>query len=360
MNALVTRTNLRTWMCAASLAVLPAACGNAAQGGSANTAQGSASPREQDGEIVATVNGEPISAGDLEAALGAQLAKLEEQVHALKTQQLEALIAGKLLAAEAKRRGVTVEALEEQEIESRVEAVTEGDIDAFVKANAARLPPDTAALRPRIRTYLEAERENARRKAYLDSLRAASTVEVRLKPPAVYRAVVGADGFPSRGAKDARVTIVEFSDFHCPFCRSVQPTLNTLLTRYPKDLRLVYRHLPLDELHPQARRASEASWCADQQGKFWSFHDALYASGPDTSPATLSRLASNAKLDLGVFEACLAGGQAAAAVQEDVKEAGRHGITGTPGFFVNGRILTGNQPLQAFVDVIEEELREGD
>jgi protein-disulfide isomerase len=340
-------------MCAASLAVLPAACGNAAQ-------SGAAPPAAADAEIVATVNGEPISSRDVEAALGSQLAQLEEQAHALKSQQLETLIADKLLAAEAKRRGVTVDALEQQEIQARLEAVTEPDIDAFVKANAARLPPDTAALRPRIRKYLEAERESAQRKAYLDSLRSAAKVEVRLKPPAVYRAEVAAEGFPSRGPANAKVTIVEFSDFHCPFCRSVQPTLNTLLTRYPNDVRLVYRHLPLDTLHPQARRASEASWCADRQGRFWAFHDGLYASGPDASPATLTRVASNAKLDLGVFETCLASGEAEAPVQKDVEEAARHGINGTPGFFVNGRFLSGNQPLQAFVDIIEQELKKGD
>ena len=346
----VTSTSVRTWVCAASLAVLPAACGNAAQRTPAPPGEGS--------DVVATVNGEGISSGEVATALGAQLAKLEEQAYALKRQQLDTLIAGKLLATEAKRRGVSVEALEQQEIHARVEAVTEADIDAFVKANAARLPPDTTALRPRIRGFLEAERENARRKAYVDSLRAAADVEVHLKPPAAYRATVDADGYPSRGPADAKVTIVEFSDFHCPFCRAVQPTLNTLLERYPKDVRLVYRHLPLDDLHPTARRASEASWCADEQGKFWEFHDGLYRSGPDASPATLSRIASNAKLDVGVFESCLTSGRAAAPVSKDVEQATLHGISGTPGFFVNGRLLSGNQPLEAFVNVIEQELEE--
>ena len=345
------RARMHRWMFASALAVLPVACGNAAQSPPSPAGKG---------DVVAVVNGHEISSSELQNALGAQLAKLEEQAYALKKQQLDELIAERLLSAEATRRGVTVEALEAQEIAGHVPPVTEADIDTFVKTNAARLPPDTAALRPRIRAYLEAERAAARRKAYVDSLRSAANVEVHLEPPAVYRASVDADGYPSRGPADARITIVEFSDFHCPYCRAVQPTLNTILARYPKDVRLVYRHLPLDDLHPDARRASEASWCADQQGKFWAFHDGLYASGPDGSPATLKRIASNAGLDVDVFQACLASGKAAGPVQKDVEEAARHGITGTPGFFVNGRVLSGNQPLQAFVDAIEEELKEGD
>jgi protein-disulfide isomerase len=340
------KTGLRAWLCAASLAVLPAACANAAP---------EAAPPGGSGDVVATVNGTAITTGELETALGARLASLEEQVFTLKKEQLEAMIAERLLAAEAGRRGISVEALQEQEIGARVEPVTDADIDQFVKANAARLPPDTTALRPRIRAYLANERLEKRRDAYVASLRSAAAVDVRLAPPKIYRASVGADG-PSRGPEDARVTVVEFSDFHCPYCRAVQPTLNALLARYPNDVRLVYRHLPLDQLHPQARRASEASWCADRQGKFWAFHDALYAGGADASAATLARLAGNAGLDAGVFEACLASGQAAAAVEKDVEEATRHGLTGTPGFFVNGRPLTGNQPLEAFVAVVEQEI----
>lgn len=347
MHAISNQTGLRAWLCAASLAVLPAACGNAAP---------AAAPPGESGEVVATVNGTAITTGELETALGARLASLEEQVFTLKREQLEAMIAERLLAAEAGRRGISVEALQEQEIVARVEPVTDADIDQFVKTNAARLPADTSALRPRIRAYLENERLETRRDAYVASLRSAAEVDVRLAPPKIYRASVGADGFPSRGPKDAKVTVVEFSDFHCPYCRAVQPTLNALLARYPNDVRLVYRHLPLDQLHPQARRASEASWCADRQGKFWAFHDALYAGGSDASPATLARIAGNAGLDAGVFEACLASGQAAAAVEKDVEEAGRHGLTGTPGFFVNGRPLTGNQPLEAFVAVVEQEI----
>jgi protein-disulfide isomerase len=332
-----------------------AACGSSGPGGAA--AQPAAPPGRGAGDVLAVVNGEPITSGDVTAALGADLAKLEEQAYALKKQQVDAFIGEKLLAAEAKTRGITPEALAQQEITAKVAAVSDADIAAFVAANRSRIPGDPAALTPQIRAYLTAQRESSRREAYVGELRAKAAVQVHLVPPPVFRAPVAADGFPTRGPADAAVTIVEFSDFHCPFCRSVQPTLNQLLAKYPTQVRLVYRHLPLDSLHPQARRASEASWCAAQQGQFWPFHDRLYAAGSDGRDATLKQMAVDLGLDAAAFDACLADGSARAAVQADAEEGAKHGITGTPGFFVNGRILGGAVPLEAFVSIIEEELK---
>lgn len=343
----------RLWILAASIAVSAAACGNTSTTpGSAAAAPGS------DTDVVAVVSGESISAADLEDALGHRLAKLEQQAYELRKQQLDEMIAEKLLAAEAKRRDLSVEALLEQEVSAKVEPVAEADVEAFISANRSRLPADPSALKPRIQAFLAAQREADRREEYVGSLRAAAEVDVRLKRPRVYRATVTKADAPSRGPEDAPVTVVEFSDFHCPFCRAVQPTLNALLEKYPEQVRLEYRHLPLDDLHPQARRAAEASWCADRQGKFWAFHDRLYASGPDASDATLARLAKDAQLDVAALETCLASGQAKGPVQQDVDEAARHGISGTPGFLVNGRLLSGNMPLDAFVEVVEEELQD--
>jgi protein-disulfide isomerase len=244
-----------------------------------------------------------------------------------------------------------------QEITAHVAAVTQADIDAFIDANRSRIPGDPKALTGQIRAYLEHQRTTERRTAFVSTLRQKSSVAVHLAPPPVFRAEVASDGFPTRGPAQAPVTIVEFSDFHCPYCRAVQPTLTQLLRKYPGKVRLVYRHLPLDGLHPQARHVAEASWCADQQQKFWAFHDQVYAAGPDASDAALARLAKASGLDMGEFESCLASGRAREPVQKDVEEGSGHGLTGTPGFFVNGRPLTGNQPLSAFTAIIDEELQ---
>jgi protein-disulfide isomerase len=336
-----------------ALLVSVAGCGNAAQSSPATRAEASNTA----GEVLATVDGKAITRGEVESALGVTLAKLEEQAYQLRKQQVDELIADRLIAAEAKRRGTSVDAIVAQEITAHVAPVTEADVDAFIVANRSRIPGDPKALTGQIRAYLEHQRTTERRTAFVNTLRQKASVAVHLAPPPVFRAQVESDGFPTRGAKEAPVTIVEFSDFHCPYCRAVQPTLTQLLQKYPGKVRLVYRHLPLDGLHPQARRVAEASWCADQQQKFWAFHDQVYAAGPDGSDAALTRLATASGLDMGQYESCMASGQARASVQKDLDEGSAHGLTGTPGFFVNGRPLTGNQPLSAFTAIIDEELQ---
>jgi protein-disulfide isomerase len=342
-------------VCAACcLLVVVAACGSTSKSGQT----GGETRAAGSDEIVATVDGQPITTADLRTALGQNLASLETQIYDLKKQQLDELIARKLLAAEAARRGTTVEALERQEIESKVTPVTESDIAAFVAANRSRIPGDPAKYTDRIRTYLASQRKASAREAFVGTLRGKASVDVRLEQPPAFRAAVNIDGAPVRGDVNAPVTIVEFSDFHCPYCRAVQPTLLQVLAKYPGKVRLVYKHFPLDSLHPQARRASEASWCANEQGRFWEFHDRVYAAGADASDAALARFVSAVSLDKRAFDTCLASGRAEAPIRRDVEQGSEHGLSGTPGFFVNGRFLSGNQPLSAFEQVIDEELKD--
>lgn len=305
---------------------------------------------------VAAVDGHPILLEELESSLAASIGPLERQIYEMKRARLDALIAERLLAAEAARRGTSVEALLAAEVTAKLAPVTDQEVEAFHDANRARLPA-AANIRDQIRAYLHGQRVQAAREAFVASLRSRARVEVSLPPPPVRRARVSTEGAPSRGPDSAPVTIVEFSDFHCPFCRRVQPTLDEILARYPTQVRLVYRDFPLDGLHPQARRAAEAARCAHEQGRFWPYHDRLYAAGPDASDAALERLAREAGLDTAAFTACLASGRHRAGIQKDVDDAERLGLTGTPGFFINGRPLSGAQPIEAFVEIIDEELK---
>jgi protein-disulfide isomerase len=161
---------------------------------------------------------------------------------------------------------------------------------------------------------------------------------------------------PVRGAAGAPVTLVEFSDFECPFCKQTRPTLKQLLERYPGKVRLAYRDFPLESIHPQARRAAEAARCAHDQGKFWEYHDVLFAQSPKLAAEDLRRYAGEVGLDVTKFDGCLAAGTHKAAVQRDVEEGNQLGITGTPAFFVNGRPLSGAQSFEAFARVIDDEL----
>ena len=308
-------------------------------------------------EPLAEVNGETITADEVEHALGASLRRLETQIYELKRQKLDALITERLLAREAAKRRLSVQALLDAEVTAKAGTVTDEEVDSFYQANKARLKKgDEAEVRERIRAYLQKQKLVTRRQAYAQSLRSQASVVVHLQEPPAFRAEVGVEGAPFRGPATAPVTIVEFSDFQCPYCKQVVPTLTQVLSRYGEKVKLVFRDFPIDSLHPQARKAAEAARCARDQGKFWEYHDALFANSPNASPEHLKTYAEQVGLDVPSFERCRGSGTHAAAVQKDIEEGARLGVTGTPVFFINGELLSGAQPLEGFARVIEREL----
>ena len=313
--------------------------------------------------VLAEVNGEVITDDEVENALGGRLQRLEEQVYQLKRQKLEEMIDERLLGREAAARGLGVQAFLEREANARAGAVTDEEIQRFYNANSQQLRGNETELRDQIRgylqirAYLQSEKVAESRNALLRSLRSEAKVVVHLAEPRIVRVDVSTEHAPVLGAADAPVTIVEFSDFHCPFCKRVLPSLTELRSRYGDKVKLVFRDFPLDRLHPQARGAAEAARCAHDQNKFWEYHDVLFAKAPQASPDQLKAYAQQVGLDVGTFERCLASGKHAAAVQRDVDDGNRLGVSGTPAFFVNGRALSGAQPVEQFVRMIEEELR---
>jgi protein-disulfide isomerase len=308
------------------------------------------------GQPLAQVDGVAITAEEVDKALAAELSKLHEQIYELRRQKVEALIAERLLATEAAKRGISVPALVDAEVTPKVRVVTEQEVDTFYKANKARLKGTEASLREQIRTHLQKQKLSAQRDVFIHSLRAQATVVVLLESPPPLRIPISVDGAPFKGSATAPVTIVKFEDFQCPFCKQVQPTFDQLLSRYGDKVRLVHRDFPIDSLHPQARQAAEAARCATDQGKFWAYHDILYANAPKAGPDQLKTYARELGLDLPAFDQCLTSGKHQAAVQKDIEEGTRAGVTGTPAFFIDGRFISGAQPLENLVRVVDDEL----
>jgi protein-disulfide isomerase len=178
------------------------------------------------------------------------------------------------------------------------------------------------------------------------------------RPDPGRRYSVDTSGAPSRGAANAKIAIVEFSDFQCPFCGRVTPTLEQILENYGDDVRVVFKHLPL-RIHPKAPAAHAAAEAAHRQGKFWEMHDLIFANQSQMSEAKYVEYAQQIGLDVERFKRDMASDEVKAKVDADVAEASRLGVTGTPGFFVNGRFLSGAQPYAAFEALIDEELGRG-
>ncbi|MEX0787493.1 MAG: thioredoxin domain-containing protein [Anaerolineales bacterium] len=176
-----------------------------------------------------------------------------------------------------------------------------------------------------------------------------------LSSPAAERVPVSADDDPSLGPSDAAVTIIEFSDFTCPYCRKFQnETFPALRQAYPDEIRFVYRDYPI--LSAESSSAAAAAECAADQGQFWPFHDSLFVAQLGLGRQAYLSYAEILELDMSRFTDCVDSGRHADEVQADAQDAARWGITGTPTFFINGIRLVGAQPLSAFVSIIDAEL----
>ena len=304
-------------------------------------------------EPVATVGGAAITRAQLEEHVRPKLIEIENARYEALREGLDELIGEKLLAQEAKARGITPEALEQQEIAAKVAEATDADIQKVYDDNKSQLGGQTLEqVRPRIVEYLKQQRETERQEAYLGELKAKYKATVALKPPVVK---VEAAGRPEKGGKNAPVTIIMFSDYECPFCQRGEQVVDQVMRTYGDRVRLVFRDYPLP-MHKDARPAAEAAACANAQGKYWPYHDKLFANQQALGEDKLKAYAGEVGLDQAKFDECLAKKPFAAAVDKDVADGAKVGVTGTPAFFVNGRMLSGAQPFEKFKEVIDEEL----
>jgi protein-disulfide isomerase len=300
--------------------------------------------------VVATIGSEQVTEAEVAQRIRGRLVEIElERYNALK-EGLEEVIAERLIEQEAAARDTTVEQLLEDEVERRISLPSTEDVDQFYAENEAQLSGQALEdLRPRIELYLQEQRRADRREELIDELRSTREVAIRLRPPTVE---VSASG-PARGAEDAKVTIVEFSDFGCPYCARAAQTLDKVMETYGDRVRLVYRHYPLQ---PDSQRVAEAAACAAELGAFWQFHDLLFANQGEFGDESLKDYASRAGLDEQAFVSCLESGRAATVVEQDAADGDGAGVNGTPSFFVNGRPLSGALPYEEFEEAIEEAL----
>lgn len=169
-----------------------------------------------------------------------------------------------------------------------------------------------------------------------------------------YENTFDVEGSPVLGDLDkAKVVILEFSDFQCPYCASGQSTMNALVEKYGDDIAIVFKHFPLS-FHEYAQQASEASMCADDQDMFWEYHDGLFDNQAGINPGYFQQLATELGLDLDDFNDCLNSGKYTSKVNKDFSYGAELGVTGTPGFFVNGELVKGAQPQEVFEGMINK------
>jgi protein-disulfide isomerase len=280
-----------------------------------------------------------------------------QQVFAVKRRALQETLYSKLVANEAKKKGVSPDDLVKSEVDSKVADPTDEDVTAYYQAHQSQINQPFDDIKEKLRQGLKDQEIQQARQLYAQGLMQQAVNDgelvVMLLPPKVE---VSADPTRLRGDSKAPVTIVEFSDFSCPYCRKVESTLNELLAKYPGKVKLGYRDFPLRQLHPQAQLAAEASRCAVEQGKYWEYHDVLFANPEKQQRDDLIGYARTLKMDDKQFDACLSSGKFKPQIDQDIQMGTRLGIVATPGFFVDGIFLNGAQPAAAFEQIIDQEL----
>ena len=303
---------------------------------------------------IATVNGQPIYEEELMTLAGTRLLEIRNQEYKAKSEVLDRLVLKKLIEAEAKRRGLNEEELLRQEVDSKVLEPSDDLARGYYLAGKNQTTLSFEQVKSQVKQLVKTSEIQQAREQYANSLRAKADIAILLLPPKVE---VGYDPGRVKGDATAPVTIVEFSDFQCPFCRKGAATMRELLAKYDGRVKLAFRDFPMRALHPQAQTAAEASRCAGEQGKFWEYHDALFAEEqPKMDERGLAATARSVGLEEKSFSACVASGKFKTQIELDLQDGTRAGVSGTPGFFINGVFVSGAQPLAEFEKVINREL----
>jgi len=283
--------NVSRFFAPAALAAFALACACTKPAATASSAPGATGATAPD-KVVATFNGGQITAGELEKEVRPQIADLENKMYQARKQTLEQMAMEKIVKAEATKAGLSEQDWMRKRVESApVQPPTEAQERQFYDRlkSGGQIPPDTTfeSIKDRIGQALVNQQRQSQVQQVVTELQKQANLKLDLPQP---RIQVAAEG-PARGPKDAKITIVEFSDFECPYCGAAHDTVEQVMTTYAGKVRLVYRQFPLS-FHPHAAKAAEASLCAADQGKFWEYHDVLFKNQKKLEPTELKAHAS--------------------------------------------------------------------
>lgn len=306
--------------------------------------------------VAAKVGEIEITNEELRQGIESDLYELEQKMFETKMNRLKALILEKLMMNDPKKKDLTNDQYMDKYIAGDVK-VSESDINQFVKEKNIPKEQVNPQIKERIRTYLLTEKKKTAVEEWLAKKTKKTGIEVYIKKPRRPTFNVEIGKAPVMGEKDAPVTIVEFSDFQCPYCAKAAETVDQIKKDYGKKVKVVFKQFPLP-FHSQAKQAASAALCAWEQKPeyFWKMHDELFDDQSKLGKEDLTNTAKKIGVNEQKFTACLESGKYADMVNQDIEQGKELGVKSTPTFFVNGKLLQGAQPYEAFKEVIDEEL----
>lgn len=315
------------------------------------------------GVKVAEVDGKAITYGEVasDKEIGPKVRQAEVKaltdLYDQRRGLIDEFISRRLLEDEAKAKGKTLDQWFQTDYTNTVPETTDQEAKTFYDEHKAQMPPGQSfeELKPRIMQFARQQKLREGMGKMLEQLKQRHHVAVALQPPDLPRIEVEAKG-PTRGPANAPVTVVEFSDFQCPFCGREVPVIDKMMKEYDGKVKLVFRHFPLD-FHPFAAKAAEAGACAADQGKFWELHDKMFANQQKLAVDDLKGYAKAVGVDAARFDKCLDSGEKKSLVDADTKAGTEAGVNGTPAFFINGIFINGAQPYEQIKQAVDRELQ---
>ena len=311
----------------------------------------------QAGEPLAVIDGQTVYEDQLPPAEVTQLQRMMAQVYGVKLRALHETLDQKLVEAEAKKRGVSRDDLFKAEVLAKVAEPSNDEVKASYQAREDLKTKSFDDVKDRVRKDLKDAAIQKQQKIYVEGLWQQALndgeLSILLTPPKIE---IKADPLRMKGDPKAPITIVEFSDFSCPFCLKAELSIRAVMAKYPDRVKLSYRDYPLRELHPNAQMAAVAARCAGEQGKFWEYHDLLFGRQDKQNREGLLEDARALQLDEAQFNTCLSSGRYDAQIEQDVQMASRASIVSTPGFFINDTLVVGAQPAEVFDQIIDKKL----
>jgi protein-disulfide isomerase len=294
-------------------------------------------------QTVAIIDGHAVTEQDLDDTIAFRLYQLRKQA-------LDQFIDNYLLEQAARRAHLTIPEYLDKET---TVTVSEADARAQYEKYKDQIKVPFEQLKPRLISSLTAQQQADRQSALRTKLRSDARVEIKLEPP---RLEVAVGHSPSIGPVSAPITIVEFGDFQSPFCKMEESALQQVRDRYRDQVRLVFKDFP-PLTSKEAVQAAEAARCANEQGKFQQFRDALYADQSKLAVPDLKETARRLRLDSAKFDSCLDNGKYSSAIEEDIEEGLRLGVRSAPTFVVNGQLHAGIQSTAGFEAIIDPEIQ---
>jgi protein-disulfide isomerase len=305
------------------------------------------------GPVVAEVGKHKITQQEVDA-------KIKVQLYDARKQAVDDMVDDYLLQQAAKKEKLSVADYLKREVQDKATAeVNDAVAKKFYDENKDKIPVLKSAgsydkIKDRLIQALRQRDAQEQHEQLLARLRKDGGVKILLVPPRV-DVSLGAGGHPTLGPKDAPVKMIEFADFQCPFCKRSEDAVQAVHKKYGNQVQLIFMDFPLS-FHPHAMPAANAARCAGSQGKFWQYHDALFADQSKLDPADLKATAKTLGLNMAKFNACFDKDQYSKEIQQDLNEGHKLNVNGTPTFFINGREVVGAQPAENIEGIIDQEL----